>query len=77
MTTLVLLLSMMIVIVNAGHKCVWVEGTVKCAKDPSKQANVEIRVYDSDGEGILKIIDPDDLMGYVFHLNEYICVCVF
>jgi len=65
LSTVMVLLCSFVMVVKSGHKCVWVEGTVKCAKDPSKQANVEIRVYDSDGEGILKVIDPDDLMGYV------------
>ncbi|EFO22865.2 hypothetical protein LOAG_05621 [Loa loa] len=50
----------------AEHKCVWVHGTVRCHKDPSKNLNVEIRVYDRDGLSIAKIIDPDDLMGVTF-----------
>lgn len=68
----------------AGHKCVWVHGTVRCHKDPSKNLNVEVRVYDRDGLSIAKIIDPDDLMGLVgnfflqnIYLNNYdtdICV---
>lgn len=49
----------------AGHKCVWVHGTVRCLKDPSKNLNVEVRVYDRDGLSFAKIIDPDDLMGLV------------
>lgn len=50
--------------VEAGHKCVWVHGTVRCHKNPSRNLNVEIRVYDKDGISIAKLIDPDDLMGY-------------
>ncbi|VDK79978.1 unnamed protein product [Litomosoides sigmodontis] len=54
---------LMIPLAYAGHKCVWVHGTVRCHKDPSKNLNVEVRVYDRDGLSIAKIIDPDDLMG--------------
>ncbi|CAG9536033.1 unnamed protein product [Cercopithifilaria johnstoni] len=50
----------------AGHKCVWIHGTVHCHKDPAKNLNVEVRVYDRDGLSIAKIIDPDDLMGVTF-----------
>ncbi|KAL7073004.1 hypothetical protein ACQ4LE_008091 [Meloidogyne hapla] len=52
--------------VSAKEKCVWVRGAILCQKDPSKQFNVEIRVYDRDGYSILKAIDPDDLMGITF-----------
>lgn len=52
--------------VEAENKCVWVRGAVRCLKDPSKQMNVDVRVYDRDGWSIFKMIDPDDLMGYVF-----------
>ncbi|VDN03764.1 unnamed protein product [Thelazia callipaeda] len=51
---------------DAGHKCVWVHGKVDCHKDPSKNLNVEVRVYDRDGLSLAKIIDPDDLMGVTF-----------
>uniref|UniRef100_A0A0R3RVY3 Transthyretin-like family protein n=1 Tax=Elaeophora elaphi TaxID=1147741 RepID=A0A0R3RVY3_9BILA len=50
----------------AEHKCVWVHGIVRCQKDPAKNLNVEVRVYDRDGLSIAKIIDPDDLMGVTF-----------
>ncbi|VIO86733.1 Uncharacterized protein BM_BM5796 [Brugia malayi] len=50
----------------AGHKCVWIHGTVRCHKDPSRNLNVEVRVYDRDGLSVAKIIDPDDLMGVTF-----------
>jgi hypothetical protein len=60
---ILLLMGAIGVVVRAGHKCVWVHGTVKCNKDPVKHANVEIRVYDKDGIGPLQVIDPDDLMG--------------
>ncbi|KHN77324.1 Transthyretin-like protein 15 [Toxocara canis] len=52
--------------VEAGHKCVWVHGAVRCNKDPSRNLNVEIRAYDKDGLSIAKLIDPDDLMGVTF-----------
>ena len=44
-------------------RCVWVHGAVKCRKDPSKQMNVEVRVYDKDGISLAQLLDPDDLMG--------------
>ncbi|MCP9265921.1 Bifunctional 3'-phosphoadenosine 5'-phosphosulfate synthase 2 [Dirofilaria immitis] len=53
----------------AEHKCVWVHGTVRCHRDPSRNLNVEVRVYDRDGLSIAKIVDPDDLMG-----DEQVCV---
>lgn len=49
----------------AEHKCVWVHGAVRCHKDPSRNLNVEVRVYDRDGLSLAKLIDPDDLMGLV------------
>uniref|UniRef100_A0A914ZGR7 Uncharacterized protein n=1 Tax=Parascaris univalens TaxID=6257 RepID=A0A914ZGR7_PARUN len=51
---------------EAGHKCVWVHGIVRCNKDPSRNLNVEIRAYDRDGISIAKLVDPDDLMGVTF-----------
>lgn len=54
----------------AEHKCVWVHGTVHCHKDPSKNLNVEVRVYDRDGISFIKIIDPDDLMGLVIDFSH-------
>uniref|UniRef100_A0A914MBH2 Uncharacterized protein n=1 Tax=Meloidogyne incognita TaxID=6306 RepID=A0A914MBH2_MELIC len=52
--------------VSAASKCVWVRGAILCQKDPSKQFNVEVRAYDRDGYGVLKVVDPDDLMGITF-----------
>lgn len=49
--------------VNAANKCVWVRGAVRCRRNPSKQMNVDVRIYDRDGWPIFKILDPDDLMG--------------
>lgn len=51
---------------EAAHKCVWVRGAVRCNKNPAKQVNVEVRVYDRDGVSLFQMIDPDDLMGYSF-----------
>ncbi|VDD86239.1 unnamed protein product [Enterobius vermicularis] len=53
-------------VIFAGHKCVWVHGFVKCQKDPEKQLNVEVRVYDRDGISVAQVVDPDDLMGVTF-----------
>ncbi|KAL3982314.1 Transthyretin-like family protein [Acanthocheilonema viteae] len=50
----------------AGHKCVWVHGHVRCHHDPSKNFNVEVRVYDRDGLSIAQLFDWDDLMGVTF-----------
>uniref|UniRef100_A0A915CUK3 Uncharacterized protein n=1 Tax=Ditylenchus dipsaci TaxID=166011 RepID=A0A915CUK3_9BILA len=47
-------------------ECVWVRGVVKCNRNPDKQLNVEVRVYDRDGFSIFKVLDPDDLMGVTF-----------
>ena len=51
---------------EAAHKCVWVRGAVRCNKNPAKQVNVEVRVYDRDGVSLFQMIDPDDLMGVSF-----------
>uniref|UniRef100_A0A1I7YE46 Transthyretin-like family protein n=1 Tax=Steinernema glaseri TaxID=37863 RepID=A0A1I7YE46_9BILA len=64
--TSALLLVSLLHLAQAGHKCVWVHGRVKCNKDPSKETNVEVRVYDRDSFSFMKIIDPDDLMGVSF-----------
>ncbi|CAJ0579609.1 unnamed protein product, partial [Mesorhabditis spiculigera] len=52
---------------SAAHECVWVTGKVICEHDPSKELNVEVRVYDRDSTFFLtKFIDPDDMMGVTF-----------
>jgi len=56
--------------VQATRKCAWVRGIVRCNRDPSKQMNVEVRLYDRDGIGPLKVFDPDDLMGITFTDHE-------
>ncbi|TMS39738.1 hypothetical protein L596_006219 [Steinernema carpocapsae] len=61
-TAAVVLVSL-VQLAQAAHKCVWVHGRVKCNKDPKKEVNVEVRVYDKDSFSFLKIVDPDDLMG--------------
>uniref|UniRef100_A0A915MKW8 Transthyretin-like protein n=1 Tax=Meloidogyne javanica TaxID=6303 RepID=A0A915MKW8_MELJA len=63
---LLFVLLMEISRVSAASKCVWVRGAILCHKDPSKQFNVEVRAYDRDGYGVLKVVDPDDLMGITF-----------
>ncbi|CAJ0931400.1 unnamed protein product, partial [Mesorhabditis belari] len=53
--------------VLGAHECVWITGQVNCQHDPSKNLNVEIRVYDRDSTFfLLKLMDPDDLMGVTF-----------
>uniref|UniRef100_A0A8R1I343 Transthyretin-like protein 52 n=2 Tax=Caenorhabditis japonica TaxID=281687 RepID=A0A8R1I343_CAEJA len=54
----------------AGRECVWVLGKVECQRDPTKNLNVEIRVWDRDGPGPLQLIDPDDLMGVTFSNDD-------
>ncbi|MFH4976199.1 hypothetical protein AB6A40_002908 [Gnathostoma spinigerum] len=66
MKLLTVLLIIQLHTVDAGHKCVWIHGTVNCRNNPEKNLNVEIRVYDRDGRGFLSLIDPDDLMGVTF-----------
>ncbi|CAI4227789.1 unnamed protein product [Auanema sp. JU1783] len=61
-----LLLCVFFAVAYAGHECVWIIGKVDCENDPSKNLNVEIRVYDRDGVGPFRLIDPDDLMGVTF-----------
>ncbi|VDM57551.1 unnamed protein product [Angiostrongylus costaricensis] len=54
----------------AGKECVWILGRVQCERDPTKNLNVEIRVWDRDAPGPLKLIDPDDLMGVTFSADD-------
>ncbi|CAP24305.2 Protein CBR-TTR-53 [Caenorhabditis briggsae] len=54
----------------AGRECVWVLGKVECQSDPTKNLNVEVRVWDRDGPGPLQMIDPDDLMGVTFSNDD-------
>ncbi|RCN52385.1 Transthyretin-like family protein [Ancylostoma caninum] len=61
-----LLLSFVIPLSLAGKDCVWILGRVKCEHDPTKNLNVEVRVWDRDSFGPFKLIDPDDLMGVTF-----------
>lgn len=60
-----LLMSMLVPLTMAGEKCVWARGKVACERDPKKQLNAEVRLFDKDGEWIFQTIDPDDLMGSV------------
>ncbi|KAE9556243.1 hypothetical protein FO519_000582 [Halicephalobus sp. NKZ332] len=55
-----------VIAVEATHKCVWVRGILRCNKDPSKNFNIEVRVYDRDGISLFQMFDPDDLMGVSF-----------
>ena len=73
MKLIVFLLVSFAIVAEATHKCVWVRGILRCNKDQSKHYNVEVRVYDRDGISILQLLDPDDLMGFVW----LICVTVF
>ncbi|CAD6198119.1 unnamed protein product [Caenorhabditis auriculariae] len=61
-----LAIGVMVQAVATGRECVWVLGKVECQADPAKNLNVEIRVWDRDSFGPLKLIDPDDLMGVTF-----------
>lgn len=61
-----LILALFCTAVAGTHKCVWVRGALQCHRDPTKQLNVEVRVYDRDGFSIFKAFDPDDLMGVTF-----------
>ncbi|EPB77160.1 Transthyretin-like family protein [Ancylostoma ceylanicum] len=59
-------LSLLIPLSLAGKDCVWILGRVQCEHDPTKNLNVEVRVWDRDSFGPFKLIDPDDLMGVTF-----------
>ncbi|CAJ0947878.1 unnamed protein product, partial [Mesorhabditis belari] len=51
--------------VLGAHECVWITGQVNCQHDPSKISM--LRVYDRDSTFfLLKLMDPDDLMGVTF-----------
>ncbi|KAI1732882.1 transthyretin-like family domain-containing protein [Ditylenchus destructor] len=62
----IICISCFIPSIEATHKCVWIRGVVRCNRNPAKQLNVEVRVYDRDGLSIFKVLDPDDLMGVTF-----------
>lgn len=55
-------------LVSADYACVKVTGRLQCDRDPSKHANVEVRLYDGDGLlfGLLPFLDPDDFMGQTY-----------
>uniref|UniRef100_A0A7I4YLE8 Transthyretin-like family protein n=1 Tax=Haemonchus contortus TaxID=6289 RepID=A0A7I4YLE8_HAECO len=65
-----LLLAFFIPISYAGKECVWIMGRVQCEHDPTKNLNVEVRVWDRDSFGPFKLIDPDDLMGVTFSTED-------
>ncbi|VDL81199.1 unnamed protein product [Nippostrongylus brasiliensis] len=60
----------LVAVSSADKECVWIMGRVQCERDPSKNLNVEVRVWDRDSFGPLKLLDPDDLMGVTFTTED-------
>ena len=40
------LISLVVLYVEATHKCVWVTGILRCNKNEKNHMNVEVRAYD-------------------------------